>query len=62
MKNSILVNPLVRIFTTFILCIMIIMPFTKDFWTYHDGFVTVIYCIVAVYVLGKKAYDIWGSK
>lgn len=54
-------HPLVRIFTTFILCCLLITPLMDGFFKYYDNFVKVVYWIVAIYVLLKKIYDVWKS-
>ena len=52
-------HPLVRIFTTIILCLMLVSPFIQNIYDYSDNFVIVFYWSTAVYVLIKKIYDIY---
>lgn len=54
----ILDNPLIRLFTTLLLCGMLITPFIQDM-SGSDAFVRIVYFIVAIYVFLKKIYDIY---
>jgi len=56
-------HPITRIFTTFILSLMLITPLIdKTFLNYADTTVIVVYILVAIFILGKVIYQICKSK
>lgn len=55
-------NPVIQLFTTFILCSMLVTPFIQNIYEYTDLFVEIVYWSVAVYVFIKKIYDIYSNR
>jgi hypothetical protein len=53
---EVLKNPMVRVFTTFLLSLLIVSPFIQNIYEYSDGTTKVLYFLIAAYVLIRDIY------
>lgn len=61
--NWLLMNPIFRIFTSLLLCFLLLNPYINDesYWK-DDNFVLVVYIIICIYLLFKTVYQSFFEK